>query len=118
MACAFVGPIPGSASNCSAVAVLILTVWPGANLPVDEPVGDTVLLPDGSLAVVDLLDDLLFGDAEVSVVVVSGVVVFFEDFVVDFLVVVVPVPNVILSWIASIFDFESPLTFDKSSTLW
>src|SRR6266850_2557350 len=83
-----------------------------------EPVGDTVLLPDGSLAVVDLLDDLLFGDAEVSVVVVSGVVVFFEDFVVDFLVVVVPVPNVILSWIASIFDFESPLTFDKSSTLW
>src|SRR6266850_2095542 len=104
MACAFVGPIPGSASNCSAVAVLILTVWPGANLPVDEPVGDTVLLPDGSLAVVDLLDDLLFGDAEVSVVVV--------------LVVVVPVPNVILSWIASIFDFESPLTFNKSSTLW
>ena len=112
MACAFVGPIPGSASNCSAVAVLILTVWPAANLPDDEPVGDTVLLLDESPAVVDLLDDLLCDEVEVSVELVSGVVVFFDDFVVDFFDVV---PNVIWFWMASTFDFESPLTFVRSS---
>ena len=87
MACDLVGPMPGSASNCSAVAVLLLTVWPGANLPEDEPVGDTVLLPDDSLAVVDLLDDLVFDDVGVSVELVSGVVAFVVDFFV--------VPNVI-----------------------
>src|SRR5260370_37173512 len=86
IACALEGPIPGSASNCSAVAVLMLTVCPGANLPVADPVGDTALLPDDSL-VVDLLD-LLLDDVEVSVELVSGIVAFFEDFAVDFFVVV------------------------------
>ena len=73
----------------------MLTVWPGANLPEDDPVGDTLLLPDDSLVVVVGLLDLLLDEVEVSVELVSGVVVFFEDFVVDFFVV--PVPKVILS---------------------
>src|SRR5690349_3871390 len=100
IACALVGPIPGRTSSSSAVAVLILTVCPGVNLPELEPVGE-----GGLLAVVSSLGIVFFVavdavSAPAAELVALELVLFFALLLELFLAVVVE-PKVILSWIAS-----------------
>src|SRR5438045_3956322 len=98
MACALVGPIPKSLSNCSAEAVLILTISPEAALPEElRPVAGNGVSP-GAVS-----DGLVAAFPEVDLV--------------DFAFVAEAEPKVTWSLSASALVLPRPLTFSKSVKL-
>src|SRR5436190_19532140 len=108
IAWALVGPTPGRASNCSAVAELMLIFCPGARVPLDFPVG----VSGGCDAVGPFAEPATGCWSDLAVCVDFVVFSFFAAFLgVSFVVAAVVGPKVMLSLIAFTLDWFIPLTF-------